>query len=131
MSSAARILVVDDEESIRTFVEGALTYAGYSVVCARDGHEALRIVEQQGSFDLYLLDLAMPQMDGDEVARRVCLTDPDARVLYLTGYVDRLFERRATLWANEAFLEKPTTLDALLEAVSLMLTGRIQKLRTV
>lgn len=131
MSTRRRILVVDDEESIRRFVEGALTFAGYEVTSAAGGQDALRIVEQQGPFDLYLLDVAMPQMDGDEVARRLCLTDPDARVLYLTGYVDRLFERRATLWANEAFLEKPATLDALLEAVSLMLTGRIAKVRAI
>jgi len=88
---APRVLVVDDEESIRTFASRALRDAGYDVVMASDGPDALAIVEQRGSFDLYIIDLMMPQMRGDEVARRLRQADPGVKILYFTGYSDSLF----------------------------------------
>lgn len=125
--SIRRVLVVDDEESIRTFVEGVLTLEGYGVVTATDGPDALSIIGRTGLFDLYLLDVVMPLMFGDELARQIRRTDPDAKILYFTGCVDKLFEHRPVLWENEAFVEKPVTLDGLLQAVSLMLTGKIER----
>lgn len=119
------MLVVDDEESNRTFVERVLRDAGYEVLSAADGGEALRLVEDQPSFDLFLLDLVMPRMMGDELARRLRQIDADARILYFTGYADRLFQERTVLWANEAFIEKPVSLNGLREAVSLLLFGSV------
>jgi|SRR5581483_3325044 len=124
-----QVLVVDDEESNRTFVTRVLTSEGYAVATAADGHEALRLLEQHGAFDLYLLDVVMPQMHGDELARRIRQGNPDAKILYFTGYADRLFESRGVLWEHEAFIEKPVTVKGLLEAVSLILTGRIERMR--
>jgi CheY-like chemotaxis protein len=118
-----RVLVVDDEETVRTFAGHVLSEAGYDVVTASDGPQALRLVEQQRPFDLFLLDVVMPQMCGDELGRRLREQDPDVKVLYFTGYVDQLFEQRRILWENEAFIEKPVTLNGLLEAVSLLLFG--------
>jgi CheY-like chemotaxis protein len=120
-----RVLVVDDEESIRTYVECMLDAAGYAVTTAADGPEALERVERDGPFDLFVLDVVMPQMSGDELSRRLRLIDPDAKVLYLTGNSDRLFESRSILWQNEAFVEKPASFEGLLEAVSLLLFGRL------
>jgi len=119
-----RVLVVDDEDSNRTFVECALREAGYDVVTASDGPEALQLVEQRRPFDLFVLDVMMPKMPGHELARRIREQHADAKILYLTGYSDRLFEERQVLWENEAFVEKPVSLRGLLEAVSLMLFGR-------
>lgn len=120
-----RVLVVDDEESILTYVECVLDAAGYTVVTAPSGPEALERVERHGPFDLFILDVVMPQMSGDELSRRLHLIDPDAKVLYLTGNSDRLFESRSVLWENEAFVEKPVSFEGLLEAVSLLLYGRL------
>lgn len=120
-----RALVVDDEASIRTFAERALELAGYEVVAASDGVEALRVVDRHGPFDIFIVDLFMPHMRGDELARRLRLIDPEAKILYFTGYADRLFEHRNLLWAQEAFLEKPVTIDGLCEAVALLLFGHI------
>ena len=122
---ASRILVVDDEESMRRLAERALRDAGYEVALASDGPEALRLVEEQGPFDVSVIDIMMPEMQGDELGRRIRQADPDARVLYFTGYSDRLFEQRKVLWQNEAFIEKPVTVKGLLEAVSLLLFGHI------
>ena len=66
----------------------------------------------------------MPQMTGDELARRLRQTEPALKVLYLTGFSDRLFKEKVTLWQDEAFLDKPCSVKGLLEAVSLLLFGR-------
>jgi two-component system cell cycle sensor histidine kinase/response regulator CckA len=125
LAAGRRVLVVDDEESIRAFVERVLRGAGFDVSTAPDGRAALDLVASQPAFDLFLLDLIMPQMTGDEVGRRVRLIDPDAKVLYLTGAPDHLFEQRSVLLENEAFVEKPVSVNGLLEAVSLVLFGRV------
>jgi two-component system cell cycle sensor histidine kinase/response regulator CckA len=118
-----RVLVVDDEESIRTFAARALAGAGYDVVLASDGPEALRIGEEQGPFDVFVIDIMMPRMRGDELARRIRQRDPDAKVLYFTSYSDQLFEEQVTLGEHEAFLDKPVGAAGLREAVSLLLSG--------
>jgi two-component system cell cycle sensor histidine kinase/response regulator CckA len=70
-----------------------------------------------------VVDVVMPQMRGDELGRRLRQRDPDVKVLYFTGYADRLFEERPTLWQHEAFLEKAVTVEGLREAVSMLLFG--------
>ena len=120
---ARRILVVDDEESVRAFATRVLGAAGYEVVGASDGPDALRVIVQQPPFDLFVIDVNMPQMSGDELARQLRAIDSNVKVLYFTGYSDRLFIEKATLCENEAFVDKPCSVPALLEAVSLLLSG--------
>src|SRR5688500_15311163 len=98
----SRVLVVDDEESIRTFANRVLSGAGYDVVVASDGPEALTLAEKQGPFDLFIIDVVMPHMLGNDLARRLRARDPDMKALYFTGYSDRLFQEKSTLWENEA-----------------------------
>jgi two-component system, cell cycle sensor histidine kinase and response regulator CckA len=117
------VLIVDDEEPIRRFVERVLRDAGHETVVASNGQSALTLFDKRGSFDLLLADLMMPGIPGDELARCLRQLDPELKVLYLTAYSDRLFQERKTLWENEAFLEKPVSVKGLLEAVSLMLVG--------
>jgi two-component system cell cycle sensor histidine kinase/response regulator CckA len=125
MPDKPKILVVDDEESVRRFVERVLQEAGYDSVLASDGPEAIEAAARLGPFDLLLTDVMMPQMTGDELARRLRLNDPSLKILYLTGYSDRLFKDKVTLWEDEAFLDKPCTVKSLMEAVSLLLSGRV------
>lgn len=126
-----RVLIVDDDASVRTFVERVLRQPAYDTRVAADGAEALSIAATAAPFDLLLTDLAMPGMSGDELARRLRYSNPGLKVLYLTGYSDRLFDTRAVLWEDEAFLDKPVTLQGVLEAVSLLLVGRIPAPRSV
>ena len=125
-SSVRRVLVVDDEPSVLEFVDRALRQAGYETVLAESGAAAVAASERSGKFDLLLTDLTMPLMAGDELARLLRQHDPGLRVLYLTGYCDRLFGAKSTLWSDEAFLEKPCSVNGLLEAVSLLIRGRIR-----
>ena len=122
-----RVLVVDDEESVRKYVERVLREGGYQTTPARDGNEALEIAKAQPPFGLLVTDLMMPNMNGDELARRLRVQDPTLKVLYLTGFSDRLFKDKVTLWEDEAFLEKPCGVKAVLEAVSLLLFGTCEQ----
>jgi two-component system, cell cycle sensor histidine kinase and response regulator CckA len=119
-------LIVDDEESVRRFVERVLSDAGYRTVAAPDGPEALDDAAGLDAFDLLVTDLMMPQMTGDELARRLRVQRPSLKVLYLTGFSDRLFKEKVTLWADEAFLDKPCSVKGLLEAVALLVFGRLK-----
>jgi CheY-like chemotaxis protein len=120
------VLVVDDEELVRKFVERVLREAGYQTATASDGLEAIEVAAKLESFDILVTDVMMPQMTGDELARRVRISTPSVKVLYLTGFSDHLFNEKVTLWADEAFLEKPCSVTGLLQAVSLLLLGRFE-----
>ena len=121
----ARVLVVDDEEAIRRLVERILREAGCDVVTAAGGAEAMAVAKRVGTIDLLVTDLMMPEMNGDELARRLRRAESDLPVLYLTGFSDRLFAERVTLWEGEAFLEKPSSINGLLEAAALLTSGRV------
>jgi two-component system cell cycle sensor histidine kinase/response regulator CckA len=123
-SAKSVVMVVDDEECVRKLARRALELAGFRVIEARDGVEALGLVDEATPVDLLCADMNMPLLAGDEMARQFRLKQPDLKVLYVSGYVDSLFERRQTLWQGEAFLEKPFTSKGLVEAVSLLLHGR-------
>ncbi len=115
------MLVVDDESAARTFVERVLRDAGYAVDTAPSGLEALSIVEHEGTFDLFVIDVVMPGMSGDELARQMRQRHPDAKVLYFTGDPERLPEKMHVLGTNDGLLAKPTSVAALRETVSLLL----------
>lgn len=79
------ILVVDDELLIRDLLYEFFTQEGYQVILAEDGERALELIEKQG-FDVSLVDLKMPGVDGMEVVRAVHRLDPDLPVIIMTGY---------------------------------------------
>ena len=95
-----------------------------STTTASSGSEALRVAAE-GGIDLLLTDLKMPGMDGDELASKLRYQHPDLRVLYLTGYSDDLFSKKAALWEGETFLDKPCSVAGLLEAVAMALCGHL------
>jgi CheY-like chemotaxis protein len=115
-----RLLVVDDEAEIRDVVQRVLNDAGYATAVATTGPAALTFVANEGAFDLYVIDLLMPEMRGDELTRQLRQRDPHAKVLYYTGYAD-LFEANKRVGENEAFLDKPASAAELREAVSLLI----------
>jgi two-component system, cell cycle sensor histidine kinase and response regulator CckA len=121
------VLIVDDEEPVRKFVERVMGDAGYKTAQASDGTEALEVASKLGPVDILVTDVMMPQMLGDELARRLRQSEPGLKVLYLTGYSDRLFKEKVTLWADEAYLDKPCSVKGLLQAVSLLLFGQLER----
>ncbi len=125
-AAAIHVLVVDDEEPVRRFVGRVLTDAGYCTTLASDGPEALEVASKLPALDILVTDVMMPQMMGDELARRLRQREPELKVLYLTGYSDRLFKEKSTLWEDEAYLDKPCGVKGLLQGVSLLLFGRFE-----
>jgi CheY-like chemotaxis protein len=121
-----RVLIVDDEAPIRRFVDRVLRDAGYETTTASDGPEAMQLAEKLRPLDLLVTDLMMPQMTGDELARRMRQAEPGLKVLYLTAYSDKLFGEKSTLWEDEAFLDKPCSVKGLIEAVMLLTSGRLE-----
>jgi two-component system cell cycle sensor histidine kinase/response regulator CckA len=122
-----RVIVVDDEPAVRYIVRRMLEPAGYEVTEAADPTQACATIEQAGPLDLLIADFRMPELTGDEVARRFRAAMPDVKVLFITGYADDLFVERAQLWDGEAFLEKPFSRQGLLEATSLLLFGHLNE----
>jgi CheY-like chemotaxis protein len=116
------LLVVDDDPNSSALQRVILEPAGYRVLLASSGPDAITLLEAGTAIDLLIADLSMPGMDGAEMVRRIRTTRPDLKVLYVTGFVDSLMDLRP-LWEGEAFLEKPITVYSLREAVSLLLYG--------
>ena len=120
------VLIVDDEEPVRKFVDRVLRDAGYKTALAGDGPEAIEMMSKGEPFDIVVTDVMMPQMSGDELARRLRQSHPGLKVLYLTGFSDNLFKEKVTLWEEEAYLDKPCSIKSLLQAVSLLLFGSFE-----
>ena len=113
---AAAILVVDDEESVRGLFEQVLAGAGYQVVVARDGAEALRKVRER-RFDLLLTDLVMPEREGLEIIEILRQERPDLKIVAVSGAFGGTFLQAAQLLGAHAILLKPVSPDRLLAAV--------------
>jgi two-component system cell cycle sensor histidine kinase/response regulator CckA len=120
------VLIVDDDQSVLTFVDRVLREAGYQTMTASSGPDAIEQARKT-SIDLLLTDVNMPQMTGDELARRLRHDEPALKVLYHTGYSDQPLREKNTLWQDEAYLEKPCTIAGLLQAVSLITVGLVEQ----
>ncbi len=100
------ILLVEDEPIVRQLVREMLLHHGYSVIEANDGHEALRVFEDNRGIDLVLTDVIMPRMGGRELAEEIAARDPGLRVVFMSGYTG---EMTGVLPDDAVFLQKPFT----------------------
>jgi PAS domain S-box-containing protein len=112
------ILVVEDEDAVRSLLCMVLQEAGYRVLEASRGAEAIRLFEQHSEpIQLVVTDVVMPEMGGRQMVQRLSELRPDLRVLYLSGYTDDAVVRHGVLQANVAFLQKPFTMATLTNKV--------------
>ncbi len=119
------VLLVEDDEQVRRMTLAVLERAGYEVLHARDGAEALAIAASRGGrIDLLLTDVVMPQMSGPELARRLAAARPEIRVLCVSGYTDDEVLERGPDDVAIAFLQKPVTPETLKLKVREVLDGR-------
>ncbi len=112
-----KILVVDDEDIVRTSCNRALTPEGYEVKMARNGLDGLKMASEE-HFDLVLTDLKMPDMDGIEVLRKIKEQWPGVEVIIITGYQTVDTAVKAIKLGAFDYIEKPFTPDALVAAVT-------------
>jgi CheY-like chemotaxis protein len=104
------ILLVEDEDIVRGLTRKILTQAGYNVLDADGGEEAIRLCRTHvGPIDLLLTDVVMPEMSGKEVADRLLELRPEIRVLFMSGYTDEAIVQHGVLDANVEFIQKPFT----------------------
>lgn len=85
VTPAIRILLAEDDEAMRTYLERALANAGYEVTAVDRGTEAAPLLERE-HFDLLLSDIVMPEMDGIELAQRCAEVSPGTKVMFITGF---------------------------------------------
>jgi CheY-like chemotaxis protein len=115
----ARILIAEDEESMRVFVDRALTDEGHEVVAAADGAEALDVLQREaGRFDLLLADIKMPVMDGLALALAAARDYPALPILLMTGYADQRQRASGLEALIRDVITKPFTLSELRSAVA-------------
>src|ERR1700704_5935847 len=112
------VLVVDDEEGLRTLVCRTLRAEGYGTLEAAHGAEALEVIEKAAEpVDLVVTDVVMPGMDGRELGRRLAQRWPALPILYISAYdVNDIF-RRGSPRHSAPFLQKPFPLDGLVTVV--------------
>jgi two-component system cell cycle sensor histidine kinase/response regulator CckA len=116
------ILLVDDEQAVRSIVVKILRRAKYNVLEAEDGDAALRIAgSHPGKIDLLLSDMYMPGLRGPEVAQALAPKCPGLRVLFMSGYADQDSRSGVPVGAN--FLNKPFSGKELTAAVEAALKG--------
>ena len=120
MTDKNRLLVVDDEEALRTVLSSELTSEGYDVQAAADGQEAISELEK-GTFDLVLLDIKMPRMNGFEVLKYVKEKHPKTKVVMLTGFADLKNALESKKLGAEDFVSKPYDLVDLLTTIERVL----------
>jgi len=117
LTGTARILLVEDEDAVRTFSTRALNNKGYQVIGAEHAEAALKIVEENdiADIDLLITDVMMPGMDGPTMAKKIRERSPDLKIIFISGYTeDKLKDH---MGKGIFFLPKPFTLKQLAEKV--------------
>jgi CheY-like chemotaxis protein len=112
------VLLVEDEDAVRSLVRAVLLSNGYTVLEAPNGGQALQLSEQhKNPIHLMLTDVVLPEMSGRELAGCLASSHPETKVLYMSGYTDDAIVHRGVLDPGTAFLEKPFTPYALARKV--------------
>jgi two-component system cell cycle sensor histidine kinase/response regulator CckA len=112
------ILVTDDEAQVRALARDILLGAGYRVLEAEDGEQALRVMENhQGAIHVLLTDIMMPGINGKELADRFLVARSDAKAIFMSGRVAEVISDAGVLIPADAFLAKPFTPERLLNKV--------------
>ncbi|MCB0197356.1 MAG: response regulator [Anaerolineae bacterium] len=121
------ILLVEDEEYVRTLIARLLGRQGYQVFSAVDGQQAFDLLQEQPdlSIDLIVTDVIMPKMGGDELAKRLLVKNPDLKILFISGYSDAIIARQGLQLGYATFLQKPFEPDVLIRKIREILTGEM------
>jgi two-component system cell cycle response regulator CpdR len=118
LETMIRILLAEDDESLRGFLARALEKAGYQVTSCQDGDEAVAALDED--FDLLLTDIVMPGVDGIEVARIAAARQPSLRIMFITGFAAVALTAKEQAPAGAKVLSKPIHLREIVAEVERM-----------
>ena len=130
MNDKASILIVDDEEVVRRSHLRSLADTGCHTEAAEDGHQALRVMEQH-PFDVILLDLRMPGLDGMDVLKTIKERWPESEVVVITGYPSIETAKEAVRLGAQNYIAKPVGPDDVIKAANEAMTQKRWALRSV
>jgi len=122
----AKILIVDDEQFVRSLLENVLSRRGHEVVAVCDAEKALAALQASPDFELMLTDVVMPGMDGFDLLRRVRSAYPHVKVIVLTGYARKQSISDFLLYGADEYLAKPFQVHELVGAVD-RVTGSAER----
>ncbi len=111
-----RILIVDDEDDLRELLSHVLSAQGYEIQSASNGEDAISTLKRE-SFDLALLDIQMPKMNGIQVLRFITEHSPATKTIMLTGFADLKNAMDAREFGARDFISKPYKLDDVLSTI--------------
>jgi two-component system cell cycle sensor histidine kinase/response regulator CckA len=118
------ILLVEDEEGLRALNARGLASRGYTVLEAGNGVEAIEVLKKHGGrVDLVVSDVVMPEMDGPTLLKELRKTNPETKIVFVSGYAEDAFEKSLPAGEQFAFLPKPFTLKQLVAAVKETMKG--------
>ena len=118
LTGEGTILLVEDEDGLRSLNARGLRSRGYSVIEASNGVEAIEALEQKdGAVDLVVSDVVMPEMDGPTLLRELRNRIPDMKIIFVSGYAEDAFQKHLPADGQFAFLPKPFTLKQLVNKV--------------
>ncbi|MBI5100471.1 MAG: sigma-54-dependent Fis family transcriptional regulator [Nitrospirae bacterium] len=115
--SKGKILVIDDEDIVRTSCSRTLSPEGYEVKLVKSGFDGFKLLEEE-QFDIVLTDLKMPEIDGIEILRRIKEKWPEVEVIIITGYQTVDTAVKSIKLGAFDYLEKPFTPDGLISSVT-------------
>jgi two-component system cell cycle response regulator CpdR len=118
----SRILLAEDDDSMRGFLVRALEKAGYDVVAFANGEDAYDRLKDE-PFTLLLTDIVMPKMDGIELARRASELDPDLKIMFITGFAAVILNNEQAPPKDARVLSKPFHLKDLVREVDRLLAA--------
>jgi two-component system, cell cycle sensor histidine kinase and response regulator CckA len=123
LTGQGTILLVEDEDGLRSLNARGLRSRGYSVIEASNGVEAIEALEQKnGAVDLVVSDVVMPEMDGPTLLKEMRGRNPELKIIFVSGYAEDAFEKSLPENQQFAFLPKPFTLSQLVAAVKETMT---------
>jgi two-component system cell cycle response regulator CpdR len=119
----AKILLAEDDESMRRFLAAALQKAGHDVVSFGQGDEAFACLNHGSSFDLLLTDIVMPVMDGIELARKAAEVAPAMKIMFITGFAAVALNPKSNAPKDAKVLSKPFHLRDLVTEVERLMAA--------
>jgi two-component system cell cycle sensor histidine kinase/response regulator CckA len=124
LTGQGTILLVEDEDGLRSLNARGLRSRGYSVIEAANGVEAMEALEEKnGAVDLVVSDVVMPEMDGPTLLREMRKRNPNLKIIFVSGYAEEAFDKSLPENEQFAFLPKPFALSALVEKVKETMTS--------